>query len=148
MNTASTMSFVQVIMWVVFMYTMVAQLFIVLNWPGGTAMLAYGIPNTIVICAAIAYLANMPKEYQWAQKALGWWIIGTQLVIAVLWFVVQYYRIYCVDNFEPAIPYAEIINIISSQANRWERNVRCLSLGLAMLPLSIWLYIIARKHSK
>lgn len=147
MNTASTMSVVQVIMWIGFMYTLIGQLFILLHWPGGTAMLAYGIPNIIVICAAIAYLIHLPKEYQWARKTLGWWIIGTQVVIALLWYIVQWYGLYSVDQFEPAIPYAES-SIISMQQWRWDRTARCLGLGVTLLGFSLPLYIVARKHSK
>lgn len=148
MNTASTMSVVQVIMWVVFMYTIVGQLFILLHWPGGNRMLAFGIPNAVVISAAIVYLSNMPKEYHWSRKALGWWIIGTQMAIALSWFIVLYYRNYCVDQFEPSIPYASWGSVLDMQINRWERTVRSLIFGFTLLPLSIWLHIVARKYSR
>ena len=61
MIISSARSLMKVLMWCGMAYLSVALLFRVSSWPGGVAMLQWGIPNIIAICIAIGYLTHMPK---------------------------------------------------------------------------------------
>ena len=140
-------SWAQIVTWVGMAYTATNLLFVTFQWPGGMSMSLYGAIGIITIGAAIAYLIQMPPQFHGVRKALGFWVIGFQLVFIILWYVRMYYLNYVIDQFEPAIPYAEY-SIHYMQIRAWTRKYFVIGNGLAMLLPSIYLYIVARKQNK
>ena len=138
-----------VIIWVGVTYLAVMVMFRVLNWPGGTIMGFYGLPNLITVVAAIIYLRQMPQELSWSRKALGAWSIGLPLVMCALWYAMYVYQMYytSLDSFEPAIPYS--YNCVEYyQLAMMKSRILKLGSGVAYFAFSLPLYIVARKHSK
>lgn len=124
-----------------------SQMFMALFWPGGALISANGFLCIIPIIAAIWLYHTMPEQYAWSKKALCWWVIATQLVFFILFWVKYYYFHYVIDLFEPAIPYAE--NSVYYIQNRiWIRKYFVMGNGIAMLLSSVYLYYAARQNSK
>lgn len=149
MNFEGKRSIAKSILWIGLTYLYVVVLFRILHWPGGTTMGYYGIPNIIVIIAAVVYLFQIPQELKWSRKVIGLWSIGLALAGIVLWFITFYFQeIFGVeDPFEPAIPYAyECVNYAHVRAT--QNDIIRLGNGIALLIFSLPLYIVARKHSK
>ena len=140
-------SVTSIILWLGMGDMVLSQTFMTLFWPGGALISAYGIFCIITIIAAIWYFHTIPEQYRWSKKALCWWVIATQLVFFILFWVKYYYFHYVIDLFEPAIPYAE--NSVYYIQNRiWIRKYFVMGNGIAMLLSSIYLYYVARKQNK
>ena len=147
MIISSARSLMKVLMWCGMAYLSVALLFRVSSWPGGVAMLQWGIPNIIAICIAIGYLTHMPKAYQYIRKPLAWWVIGSQVVAAILWFIAYYHFDFVVEQFEPAIPYSDDC-VLYQQAKIWRTKVITAGFGGTMLLLSCILCRATRKNQQ
>lgn len=140
-------SIASIIMWLGMGDMVLSHTFMTLLWPGGAYISANGIICIITIIAAIWYFHAIPEQYAWSKKALCWWVIATQLVFFILFWVKYYYFHYVIDLFEPAIPYAE--NSVYYIQNRiWIRKYFVMGNGIAMLLSSIYLYYVARKQNK
>ena len=137
------------IIWIGITYLAMTGVFRILSWPGGTIMGFYGVPNLIIIVAAIIYLKQMPQELSWSRKALGAWSIGIPLVTCTLWYAMHVYQIYysSLDSFEPAIPYSDYC-VEYYQLAMMKSRILKLGSGIAFFAFSLPLYIVARKHSK
>lgn len=149
MNFEGKRSIAKSILWIGMTYLYVILLFRILNWPGGTGMGYYGVPNIVVIIAAIVFWHQIPQELSWSRKVIGLWSIGLSLIGIVLWFMTFYSpEIFSVaDSFEPAIPYAyNCVNNARVQAIT--RDIITLGNGIATFLFSLPMYIVARKHSK
>lgn len=136
------------ILWIGMAYISIAALFRSLAFTGGMIMEFYGVPNLIIVVAAIIYLTQLPQEQRWSQRVLGLWSIGVPLVSCLLWYAMFIYQNYIdVNTFEPAIPYSDFcVEYIR------HRHIRALVLnlgsGIALFLFSLPLYIVARKHNK
>lgn len=140
-------SVTSIILWLGMGDMVLSQMFMALFWPGGALISANGFLCIIPIIAAIWLYHTMPEQYAWSKKALCWWVIATQLVFFILFWVKYYYFHYVIDLFEPAIPYAE--NSVYYIQNRiWIRKYFVMGNGIAMLLSSIYLYYVARKQNK
>lgn len=138
-------SFPEIIIWLAMAFMTIAQLFKTLHWPGGSAMMLWGLPALLAIGVAVYYLFHMPEQYQKSRRAFAYWAISTQLTFIVLWYVQIYYLNYVVDQFEPAIPYAEN-SLHYMQIRVWELKYFVMGNGIAMLLPSIYLYFVTRKQ--
>ena len=142
---SSHRSVAQICMWLGMAYIALTQMFMTLLWPGGTMMGCYGVISLLTICAAIWYLYKIDEPYRWSRKAMGIWVIVIQVAFIILWYAKMYYLNYVVDQFEPAIPYAEH-SVYYMQNRIWCRKYIVMGNGIAMLLSSIYLYIKIRKH--
>ena len=136
-----------ILMWLGMGDMALAQLFMTLLWPGGALVCAYGGFCIIAIIAAIWHHHTLPNQYAWSKNVLMWWVIGIQLVFFILFWVKWYYLQYMVDQFEPAIPYADH-SVYYLQNRVWSRKYIVFGNGLAQFIFSLPLYIVARKQSK
>ena len=136
-----------ILMWLGMGDMVLAHTIMTLLWPGGALLSAYGGLCIIPIIAAIWYYHTAPKQYIWSKKALCWWVIVTQVVFIILFGVRYYYFNYAVDQFEPAIPYAEN-SVYYLQLRIWFRKYIVMGNGLTMLLSSVYLYHVARQNSK
>ena len=136
-----------ILMWLGMGDMVLSHTFMTLLWPGGALISAYGVLCVIPIIAAIWYYFTAQEQYQWSKKALCWWVIVTQLVFIILFWIRYYYLNYVIDQFEPAIPYAE--NSVYYIQNRiWIRKYFVMGNGIAMFLSSIYLYYVACKQNK
>ena len=135
------------ILWLGMGDMVLSHTFMTLLWPGGAYISANGIICILTIIAAIWYFHAIPEQYAWSKNALAWWVIGTQIVFFVLFWIKVYYLNYVVDQFEPAIPYAED-SVFYVQNRIWSRKYIVMGNGIAMLLSSIYLYYVARKQNK
>lgn len=140
-------SWAQIVTWVGMAYTATNLLFVTFRWPGGMSMSLYGAIGIITIGAAIVYLIQMPPQFHGVRKALGFWVIGFQLIFIILWYVRMYYLNYVIDQFEPAIPYAEN-SLHYMQIRVWKLKYFVMGNGIVMLLPSIYLYFVTRKLFK
>ena len=140
-------SLVSAILWLGMGDMVLSHTFMTLLWPGGAYISANSIFCIITIIAAIWYFRTIPEQYRWSKNALAWWVIGTQLVFCVLFWIKVYYLDNVVDQFEPAIPYAED-SVFYVQNRIWSRKYIVMGNGIAMLLSSIYLYYVARKQNK
>lgn len=140
-------SIASIIMWLGMGDMVLSHTFMTLLWPGGAHISAFGVFSIITIIAAIWYFRTIPEQYRWSKNALAWWVIGTQIVFFVLFWIKVYYLNYVVDQFEPAIPYAEN-SIHYMQIRAWSLKYFVIGNGLVILLPSIYLYIITRKQNK
>jgi len=147
MMSVGARSRVSIVMWLCTAISLTATMFKIMSFPGGELLQMFGLPNVLAILCGIGYLTHLPQEYKWVRLPLAWWIIGTQVALVGVWFVFWYHGVYYTDHFEPAISYADW-SVIAEQQWEWKAVMRSLGLGVIVLPLSIWLYIVARKHSK
>lgn len=136
-----------ILMWLGMGDMVLSLMFMTFFWPGGALISAYGTLCIIPIIGAIWYYFTAPEQYQWSKKALCWWVIVTQVVFIILFWVRYYYFNYVVDQFEPAIPYAED-SVFYVQNRIWSRKYIVMGNGIAMLLSSIYLYYVARKQNK
>ena len=137
------------VLWIGMAYISFAGLFRALSWPGGTIMGFWGVPNLIIIIAAIVYISQLPAEQRWSSKVLSCWAIAIPLIAAVLWYVMQFYGdiFMSKDDFVPAIPYAEdCLEYMRIRTIKF--RVLVFGNGLAQFIFSLPLYIVARKQSK
>ena len=144
MFSFSKRSIVGALVWLGMAYLSVVLMFRICSWPGGTILGFYGVPNLIIIVAAIIYLRKLPQEQSWARKAIGWWSIGIPLASCLLWYAMYVYQM---DSFEPAIPYSDYC-VEYYELRLMKRRILTLGSGIAYMAFSIPLYIVARKHSK
>lgn len=140
-------SAIQCVIWLGMAIMIMSQTFMTLLLPGGALMCSYGFVSVLTIIAAIWYFHAIPEQYAWSKNALAWWVIGTQLVFFVLFWIKVYYLNYVVDQFEPALPYAED-SVFYVQNHIWCRKYIVMGNGIAMLLSSIYLYYVARKQNK
>ena len=136
-----------ILMWLGMGDMVLSLMFTTFFWPGGAFISAYGVLCIIPIIAAIWFYCTAPEQYAWSKKALCWWVILTQVVFIILFWVRYYYFNYVVDQFEPAIPYAEN-SVYYIQRRIWIRKYFVMGNGLAMLLSSIYLYHVAHQNSK
>lgn len=137
------------IVWGVMAYLSVTLLFRILNWPGGSIIGFYGVPNLIIVVAAIMYLKKLPQEHMWSRKAIGWWSIGIPLASCAFWYAMYIYEMYytSLNSFEPAIPYSDRC-VEYFELRMMKRRILTFGSGIAYFAFSLPLYIVARKHSK
>ncbi len=141
-------SAVQSVIWFGMAMMVLTQLFVSLRWVGGMQMeLQMLIVTPLVLFVAIGVFYYIPDYYKWSRRALCWWIIGTQVVFIILTCVRWYYLNYVIDQFEPAIPYAEN-SVHYMRINIWMKKIYVLGNGLTMLFISIYLYYVACKQNK
>lgn len=140
-------SIASIIMWLGMGDMVLSHTFMTLLWPGGAHISANSIFCIITVIAVIWYFRTIPEQYRWSKNALACWVIGTQLVFFVLFWIKVYYLDYVVDQFEPAIPYAED-SVFYVQNRIWSRKYMVMGNGIAMLLSSIYLYYVARKQNK
>lgn len=140
-------SFPAILMWLGMGDMVLSLMFMTFFWPGGALISAYGGLCVLPIIGAICYYYTVPEQYACSKKALCWWVILTQVVFIILFWVRYYYFNYVVDQFEPAIPYAEN-SVYYIQRRIWIRKYFVMGNGLAMLLSSIYLYHVAHQHSK
>ena len=145
MVLANFREFALMITWVGMAYTAVTLMFMAFRWPGGNSMGCYGVISLITICAAIWYLCKKEVKNLHPRKAIAIWVIVIQLVFIILWYVKMYYLNYVVDQFEPAIPYAED-SVYYQQIRIWTLKYITMGNGIAMLLSSIYLYVKTLKR--
>ena len=137
------------VLWIGMAYISFAGMFRAFSWPGGTIMGFWGVPNLLIIIAAIVYIAQLPAEQRWSGKVLGCWAIAIPLIAAVLWYVMLFYDDFFMpkDDFVPAIPYADdCLEYMRVRAIKY--RVLVLGNALAQFIFSLPLYLVARKQLK
>lgn len=135
-----------IVMWISIAVVNISNLFFTLHFPGSLIMGYYGIPHLIALLFAIGYIVYLPQEYQWARKALSWWVILPQIVLLGTYFGHVYVRNAFYPDITPIIPYA--YDNVYRAASGYVELFFSLAYGLSILPFSIWLYIVAKRQCK